>query len=165
MRNMCDGRNSLWVLLAVIGMTVAGMGGRSTLALEPLTMIKDINQGEVPPPTFWLAEMGGNLYFANGTPGYGVELWKSDGTPGGTAMVLDINPSSSSSLPSDLKVMGSKLYFSAGEEAHGQEIWVSDGTGAGTQLLKDIVPGLSSSSPRGFALLGSTLFFLVPRHT
>jgi hypothetical protein len=39
MRNMCDGRNSLWVLLAVIGMTVAGMGGRSTLALEPLTMI------------------------------------------------------------------------------------------------------------------------------
>ena len=80
-------------------------------------------------------------------------------------MVLDINPSSSSSLPSDLKVMGSKLYFSAGEEAHGQEIWVSDGTGAGTQLLKDIVPGLSSSSPRGFALLGSTLFFLVPRHT
>ena len=165
MWNMVKHLNWRWVFAAVIGTAGLGMQESPAFALEPLMMVKDINEAEmILDPVLLnprLTEMGGNLYFVNyGGPNQGVELWKSDGTTVGTEMVLDINPGSSSSLPSNLIAVGSTLYFAAGEEAHGRELWISEGTAATTQLIKDIVPGLDSSSPKGFTAVGSTLYFV-----
>ena len=94
------------------------------------------------------------LFWADGGNGAGEELWKSDGTAGGTVMVKDIDPgpagsyagtsdteSSLASSPSRLTVAGGKAYFAANDGASGVELWESDATTSGTLLVKDIDPG------------------------
>ena len=68
----------------------------------------------------------------------GQELWKSDGTAGGTAMVKDIRPGSGSSSPQHLTEVGGVLYFVANDGANGYELWKSDGTAGGTAMVKNI---------------------------
>jgi ELWxxDGT repeat protein len=66
---------------------------------------------------------------------YGFELWKSDGTAGGTVRVKDINPGanwafSDASPPSLTNVRGT-LFFAADDGTNGRELWKSNGTDAG----------------------------------
>jgi ELWxxDGT repeat protein len=99
------------------------------------------------------------LLFSASTFALGPELWISDGTEGGTAMVKDINTIDWGSSPQYITGFGGKAYFSADDGVHGSELWVSDGTGGGTSLLKDIHPS-GSSSPSGFTAVGSLLYFI-----
>lgn len=87
-------------------------------------------------------EMNGDLYF-QARNNYNTELWKTDGTQGGTQQVADLNGTSSSS-PYLLKAYNNELIFVAGTVTTGTELWKSDGTIAGTMMLKDIWPGSSS---------------------
>jgi ELWxxDGT repeat protein len=102
---------------------------------------------------------------------YGSELWRSDGTAAGTAMVADINPGPAGSQTNSGVGMingGGMLYFSANDGVSGFELWKIEagrtvpGTGEPPQprLVKDIYPGPGGSSPQDFAYAGSTLFFL-----
>src|SRR6187401_3462016 len=52
--------------------------------------------GYVPPRP---VSTGGTVFFEAALPAYGPELWRSDGTAAGTAMVKDINPGTSGSRP------------------------------------------------------------------
>ena len=88
--------------------------------------------------------------------GHGGELWKSDGTEAGTAMVKDIRRGSDGSYPSFLTSVGRRLFFTADDGVAGTELWVSDGTASETRLVKDIRAG---SSPRTLTAVGQTLFF------
>ena len=98
----------------------------------------------------------------------GQELWKSDGTAGGTVLVKDIDfrPGGSSSSPRFLTNVNGTLFFSAEFFAFddvgstGRELWKSDGTAAGTMLVKDIWPGSRRSSPRELTNVNGTLFFV-----
>ncbi|MBX7255645.1 MAG: hypothetical protein K1Y02_04710 [Candidatus Hydrogenedentes bacterium] len=76
---------------------------------------------------------------------HGRELWKSDGTQAGTAMVADLFPGATAGDPRDLTRLGNRLLFTANDPDHGREVWVTDGTSAGTILLGDIYSGASSS--------------------
>jgi ELWxxDGT repeat protein len=115
-----------------------------------------------------LALAGGTLYMS--APGQyatmGAELWKSDGTYGGTVMVKDINPNTdpargaTGSSPSGFTELNGLVYFQATDLTHGFELWRTDGTAAGTQLVKDIRAGTSSSSPGRFVKLGKQLVFI-----
>jgi ELWxxDGT repeat protein len=88
-----------------------------------------------------------------------LDLWRSDGTPGGTFLVKpDICPD-----PADLSpvavVAGGSLFFAGFDAEAGCELWRSDGTAAGTGRVADLSPGTDDSSPRSFTALGGRAFF------
>jgi ELWxxDGT repeat protein len=129
-------------------------------------MVKDIATGDcdgspcssVPE---YLTAVGNTLYFSAYDDANGDELWKSDGTSGGTVLVKDIwvGPSSGSN-PTNLTALGSTLYFSADDGTNRRELWKSDGTGAGTSMVENINPNVGSgSAPMFFSASASTLFF------
>lgn len=117
------------------------------------------------------------------------ELWRSDGTPGGTYKVTDLPPG-----PSYLTSFRGRLYFTAGSglwqsdgtaagtvqvrafpaaslqvvgsflvfvgtDSQGSELWASDGTAAGTRRIADLTPGAGSTTFNAFKLVGKRLFF------
>lgn len=94
-----------------------------------------------------LRAVGSALYFqaSSDQPFTGLELWKSDGTSAGTAMLKDIEPGSGSSQPRSFFDVGGLVYFMATTAAHGREMWVTDGTAPGTRLVADITPGPAGS--------------------
>ncbi len=57
----------------------------------------------------------------------GFELWKSDGTEVGTAIVKDINPGEPSTGISEPTDVRGTLYFVAHQHKRGNELWTSDG--------------------------------------
>lgn len=89
--------------------------------------------------------VGNKLYFIANDGRSGVELWVSDGTAAGTALVKDILPGSQGSAPDGLRAVGNRIYFRANDGIHGRELWSSDGTAAGTRLEADLNPGPDSS--------------------
>ncbi|MBO0934690.1 hypothetical protein [Fibrella aquatilis] len=86
------------------------------------------------------------LYFPAEDATFGIELWRSDGTAGGTFRVRDVNPGTGSSTPLDFASINGICYFHAYTDINGTEIWRSDGSSAGTQLVQDLWPGSGSGS-------------------
>ncbi|BDG05547.1 hypothetical protein [Anaeromyxobacter oryzae] len=78
------------------------------------------------------ARLGGAVLFQGSTPAEGRELWRSDGTPEGTTLVLDAMPGTGSSDPTDVTVVGDRAFFPA-SDGRTRRIWVTDGTSAGTR--------------------------------
>ncbi|TIC88978.1 hypothetical protein E8D34_00135 [Nocardioides sp. GY 10113] len=107
-----------------------------------------------------LTGMGGAVYFSAEDEAHGHELWRSDGTEAGTALVKDLRPTEYDGYPRNLTAVGDRLFFTARDGVHGEELWVSDGTEAGTALAKDLRPGVSSSEVRGLTGVGGRAFFL-----
>ncbi len=113
------------------------------------TFIKDINTGTGSSngDNQYDPIVNGNyfLFAAKGVSG-GLELWKSDGTTGGTMLLKDINPGADSSSPSEFYLFNNLVLFTAKTAANGREFWRSDGTPDGTFMLKDIHVGPGSSA-------------------
>jgi ELWxxDGT repeat protein len=66
------------------------------------TVVKDINPGGSSEPTAVTA-VDGTLFFSADDGTHGDELWQSDGTPAGTTLVRDTNPTAAAgSSPSQL---------------------------------------------------------------
>jgi ELWxxDGT repeat protein len=117
--------------------------------------------GSVRPGQTRLA-VGGVLYFAGEDDEHGAELWRSDGTPGGTWLVADLRPGPDSSNPRSLTVFKGALYFSA-DGPNGGALGKTDGTAAGTVLVKDLVPQLpANAGPRSLYVVGNRLVFVGP---
>jgi ELWxxDGT repeat protein len=106
-----------------------------------------------------LSEVHGKLVFAAIDPNHGMELWVSNGQPGGTKLLKDLFPGSKSSKPGNFRRLGGLLLFSASSPTTGKELYVTDGTDKGTKILRDIQPGAGSGLP-----LFSTLIRLGSRH-
>ncbi len=103
----------------------------------------------------------GRVYFAASDANKikGVELYATDGTIGGTELIMDINVGAGSSNPYNFYVYNKILYFSAGNATQGNELWQSDGTTSGTKILSDINLGTGSSNPQYITGLGDNLYF------
>ncbi len=111
-----------------------------------------------------LTPVGNVIYFTADDGFNGVELWRSDGTAGGTTLVADINPlleGAASSEPRNLTVVGNNLYFTANDGTNGRELWRLNLTSPGAEptLVTDINPTGSSNPSNLVALPNGTLFF------
>jgi ELWxxDGT repeat protein len=66
------------------------------------------------------------------TPEHGTELWSTDGTPEGTAMIKDVVEGREPSDTWQLTRWGNAAYFTARKPTGESAIWKTDGTTAGT---------------------------------
>lgn len=152
----------LTAISAAISLLIgAGLVGGNVATVAAATgpyLVKDINASGSSRPA-WLTALGDTLFFVAKTGSKGRELWKSDGTAGGTKLVKDIRPGSAASNPEYLTAIGGLLYFNADNGVNGRELWISDGTHDGTRMVRDIRPGAQGSEPSEFAEYGGKVYF------
>lgn len=128
-------------------------------ALPATSLVFDINTGAANAAPQQITPVGDAVYFVADDGVHGAEVWKSDGTAAGTAMVKDIN-SFGSSNPQYLTNVNGTLFFQANDGINGEELWKSNGTADGTVLLKDIKSGPVGSQPHGLTELNGKLMFI-----
>lgn len=122
--------------LAAIAALLAAQAGAAQL-------VRDINAVPIAtgaPASHWTG-LGSTTLFLMDDGIHGEELWRTDGTPSGTTIVMDINPGPATSGITAMTVVGDLLYFFANDGTNGQELWRSDGTTAGTRIVADINAG------------------------
>ncbi len=128
--------------------------------------------------------LGNRRFFTAWNETTGGELWVTDGTTAGTALVKDINPGVAYGSPASLVVMNGALYFTALDATHGRELWAYyphatncsafDPTSASATncnpdnpavisgkigVVKNIAASTASSSPGNLTAIGSRLYF------
>jgi ELWxxDGT repeat protein len=137
-----DGTTAGTVMVKNINTSPAGVGDAVDASSNPL----------------YLADIGGTLFFSaelNGSTG--PELWKSDGTSGGTVLVADI-ATVSGSAPQWITDVNSIAFFSADDGVIGRELYSSSGSTAG--LVANLNTAmLAGSDPRQLTEIGGKLFF------
>ena len=69
------------------------------------------------------AVAGDRFYFVADDPGYGREIWSTDGTPQGTFLHADVIPGPTGSDPGALAAVGDALFFAANHPSVGREVW------------------------------------------
>ncbi|MDB5276374.1 MAG: hypothetical protein JWR61_1329 [Ferruginibacter sp.] len=115
-----------------------------------VTLVKDIVPGNAGSLPGAFTSVNGNVFFTATANGRLSQLWKTDGTSGGTVLVkdflTDIDSTWSNPFYGFTSING-KLLFACTSATLGTELWNSDGTAAGTFLLKDILPGKEGSGP------------------
>lgn len=129
------------------------------------TMVKDINPGVSPAPGHApyssypsdLTNINGVLYFVADQQNVGEQVWRSDGSPGGTLMLSDLNPGASA-LPADLTTVDGTLFFSAFTAEYGRQLYGSNGTAAGTAMLTDL-NGPAGLNPTNLTNVNGVLYF------
>lgn len=135
---------------------------RSDGTVEGTQLVKDIYSGTESsmislPIEFFPFE--DTLFFRANDGIHGAELWYTDGTITGTAMLKDIRAGLASSSPEEFMRLGEQFYFVADDGRYGRELWRSDGSAAGTVLVADLYPGRNSSSPTELTVVGDRLYF------
>lgn len=83
-----------------------------------------------------LVPCGDRAFFRHTTPETGDELWATDGTPAGTAIVKDLQPGPEASWPGQMTCSDGRLFFLASPLT----LWRSDGTAAGTLRIASVPP-------------------------
>ena len=108
-------------------------------------------------------EQDGVVYFSGNDPQHGYELWRTDGTVGGTYRLTDLCPGRCDGGGQVLGFFAGSLYFLGNDSEHGTEIWRTDGNLGGEELLADICPGTCGTVPNGWVEWRGRLWFLVQK--
>jgi ELWxxDGT repeat protein len=116
-----------------------------------VTVVKQIDSVKQYPSLRHLTVLNNLLIFDNSH-----QLWKSDGTTGGTSKIKNITPSASNFL-----VFKNKVYF-GGDTTNSNpvkdQLWQTDGTVSGTKLVKAINPA-GASYIDNLTVYGGKLYF------
>jgi ELWxxDGT repeat protein len=112
---------------------------RQLMAYAP-ELVMDVNAGTRSSDPAHVKAAGDVFYFVADDGLHGMELWKSDGTTSGTAMLKDIRAGSSGSWPDNLTYVSETLYFSAYGPESGTlaRLRKTDGSAEGTVRVKDV---------------------------
>jgi ELWxxDGT repeat protein len=148
--NLNDGRRGLWKSDGTAAGTVAVKEFPAPPAFTSFASLTE------------LTVAGSQLFFFVKDETHGFELWKSDGTTAGTALLKDITLGTGDSFLSGLTAAGEGVYFfrffpDMETTPARTELWKSNGTTAGTVRVKDLGPGSFTLQAR--ATLGNTLLF------
>jgi ELWxxDGT repeat protein len=140
---------------------LVGLFISATALADTVQQVKDINSGVKDSLPAGAIEYNGQLFFSADDGTNGRELWVSDGTDAGTAMLVDIQAGhKKGSAPDHLTLFQGQIFFSADDGINGRELWVTDGSAAGTALFKDINAGTNiGSSPSGLVVFNNALYF------
>lgn len=106
------------------------------------------------------AELAGHLVFTAETPGAGVEVWRTDGTSTGTALIADLEPGVDSSFPGSYVALGDRVYFGARNSAVGEEVFSTDLHTAGPVADLYPTPASGGSNPSDFVRFGDLAVFV-----
>jgi len=116
----------------------------------------------------YLTDVNGVLYFFTDQNAYGYyylpasQLWRSDGTVGGTTMVADFynNPSLNySSQGRQITNVNGNVFFSILNYGYAPELGFSDGTTPGTLIINSINPSGNGSSPAYITSFNGLAYF------
>lgn len=77
-----------------------------------------------------MVRAGDDLFFRAGDNDAGIELYKTDGTAGGSGLVKDLTADGGDGFPENFIEYQGEIYFTSGND-----IWKSDGTSDGTILI------------------------------
>jgi len=90
------------------------------------------------------AELNGDLFFRGHDDINGTELWKSNGTVGGSSLLKKLNNTSERGFPRSFYQFNNIMYFFGNDDSgffNGlRYLWRSDGTASGTFKVSDSVP-------------------------
>ncbi len=108
-------------------------------------------------------EHDGVAYFSGNDPQHGYELWRTDGTAGGTYRLTDLCPGRCDGGGEALGFFHGSLYFLGNDSEHGTEIWRTDGNLGGEELLRDICPGTCGTVPTGWVEWRGRIWFVAQK--
>jgi ELWxxDGT repeat protein len=131
-------------------------------------LVTDVRPGPASSNPTNLTAVGARLFFTTDYSENGrhvVQLWTTDGSANGTAMLGDFsttNQGGPNGDPiADFHAVGATLYFTTPDGHNGRELWRSDGTMAGTMQVQDIYnPGSTDPTTIHDELtIGANLYF------
>ena len=145
-------------LLVALAATAAVPVTSQAAEAPPINVVKDLSVGPVHPdgsdPSFFTLS-GSKMVFRANNGVSGIEPWVTDGTPGGTVLLKDVETGSEHSYPYRFTTVGSTTYFFTYSDATElSALWKTDGTPGGTSLVKADLYDAEAMQP-----VGSTLYF------
>ncbi|MDJ0835952.1 MAG: hypothetical protein QNK37_05500 [Acidobacteriota bacterium] len=108
-----------------------------------------------------MIEYAGKVYLTLDDGRHGGEIWAGDGTPGGTQLLVDLNPGMSGSNTRFVGVIDGFLFFAARDSGTGEALWRTDGTENGTVMIADPFPGIGREWIERWVTRGSQIFFVM----
>ncbi len=114
-----------------------------------------INGGEADPKFYTIFQNA--VFFAATNAVNGRELWRTDGTPDGTALFLDLRPGALDGNPTSLTVFAGQLWFVASDIEGERRLFRTGGSAQGTTQFTDLDLGGAGSG--NLAVLDTLLYF------
>jgi ELWxxDGT repeat protein len=151
-RSGSPSRPCLLALVAGVAVGVDLRAAHLVADLDPRTTVVSSN------PAFF-ASHAGVTYFAADDDRSGQELWRTDGTPGGTRLVADFAAGGASSHPWPVVTFGDRFLVALTDPDHGRELWLGEGPDGPLTRLTDLCQGTCSGVIGQPVVLGELAYF------
>jgi len=129
----------------VVLTSAVGGGAGGLFAIDPATDDISLVMAPSSGPVSNITVMNGYAYLVGRFAANSEELWRSDGTVGGTTQVTTIQPTPGAGNFSfdNMAVVGDRILLSANDGTNGMQLWSTDGT-VNNETRITAMPGITS---------------------